>query len=277
MRLKHVSAATGLEWVKQGLRTFARQPLAISGLFFMFMAGLSILSIVPFLGSLVAIVITPAATLGLMAASRDATHGKFPMPSTLVTAFRQGATRTRAMLILGGLYAASLLLLVTIAMTLGPDIPESALSAVGNPSVEQGTATASAPEVGLTPELISAALESPGLWLALLIYVPISMMFWHAPALVHWHGVAPVKSLFFSLLACWSNKGAMALYLLAWFGLMLAGVFVITLISRALGGAAMGFMVYPMALMFASVFYASLFFTFKDSFDFETDLDAIVD
>ena len=259
MRLKHVPAAAGLDWVKQGLRTFGRQPLAISGLFFMFMAGLSILSIVPFLGSLIAIVITPAATLGLMAASRDATHGKFPMPSTLVTAFRQGGERTRAMLMLGGLYAASLLLLVTIAMVLGPDIPE--------PSVDGG----------LTPEMLSAAFDSPGLWLSLLLYVPISMMFWHAPALVHWHSVSPVKSLFFSLLACWGNKGAMALYLMAWFGLMLAGVLVITLLSRALGGAALEFMVYPLALMFASVFYASLFATFKDSFDFETDLDALID
>ena len=259
MRLKHVPTATGLEWVKQGIRTFARQPLAISGLFFMFMAGLSLMSIVPFLGSIVAIVITPAATLGLMAASRDATHGKFPMPSTLVTAFRQGAERTRAMLILGGLYGASLLSLVAIAMVLGPDVPDSAA------------------ESGLTPELISALLGSPGLWLSMALYLPVLMMFWHAPALVHWHSVSPVKSLFFSLMACWNNKGAMALYLLAWFGLMLMGAFLIAMISSLVGGATMGFMVYPMVLMFASVFYASLFFTFKDSFDFDTDFDALID
>lgn len=250
MRLKQVPAATGLEWVKQGMRTFARQPLAISGLFFMFMAGLSLLSIVPFLGSLVAIVITPAATLGLMAASRDANHGKFPMPSTLITAFRQSPDRTRAMLILGGLYGACLLILVAVAMGLGPDLPDSAV------------------EGGLTPELISALLGSTGLWLSLLLYMPVLMMFWHAPALVHWHGVSPVKSLFFSLLACWNNRAAMALYLIAWFVLMLAAAFVITMVSRAIGSTSVGLMVYPLVLMFASVFYASLFFTFKDSFDF---------
>jgi MFS family permease len=259
MRLKQVPTATGLEWVKQGIRTFGRQPLAISGLFFMFMAGLSLMSIVPFLGSIVAIVITPAATLGLMAASRDATHGKFPMPSTLVTAFRQGAERTRAMLILGGLYGASLLMLVAIAMVLGPDVPDSAA------------------ETGLTPELISTLLESPGLWLSMALYVPVLMMFWHAPALVHWHAVSPVKSLFFSLMACWNNRGAMALYLLAWFGLMLVGAFLIAMVGSMVGGTSMGFMVYPMMLMFASVFYASLFFTFKDSFEFDDDIELIVD
>jgi hypothetical protein len=34
------------------------------------------------------------------------------------------------------------------------------------------------------------------------LYLPISLLFWHAPALVHWHGISPVKSLFFSLVAC---------------------------------------------------------------------------
>ena len=40
---------------------------------------------------------------------------------------------------------------------------------------------------------------------ALLLHLPLFLMFWHAPALVHWHGVAPVKSLFFSVVACLRN------------------------------------------------------------------------
>lgn len=259
MRLKHVSASHGADWVKQGFRTFTRQPLAISGLFFMFMAGLSLMSIVPFLGSVAAIVITPAATLGLMAASRDATHGKFPMPATLLTAFRQSGERSRAMLILGGIYGACLLLLVAVAMGLGPDVPDEAA------------------KTGLTPELIAAVMGSPGLWLSLMLYVPVLMMFWHAPALVHWHGVAPVKSLFFSLLACWNNRGAMVLYLISWFALMLVAALVVSTVASALGGTTMSFIIYPLVLMFASVFYASLFFTFKDSFDFDEEPSEPVD
>lgn len=259
MRLKHVPATTGMQWVRQGVQTFFRQPFAISGLFFMFMAGVSLISIVPFLGSIVAIAVTPAATLGLMAASRDASRGVFPMPSTLITAFRKDQSSTRAMLILGGLYVASLLSLVTVAMLLGPSIPEDIA------------------ETGLTPEVISTIVNSPGLWLSLLLYIPVLMLFWHAPALVHWHGVTPVKSLFFSLLACWANKGAMVVFSLAWFGLTLMSVFVVTMISRVIGGSAGGFLVYPLMLVLASIFYASLFFTYKDSFDFDTDLDGVTD
>ena len=259
MRLKHVPASTGIEWVKLGVQTFFRQPFAISGLFFMFMVALSLMSIVPFLGSVVAIVITPAATLGLMAASRDASKGIFPMPSTLITAFRKDPSSTRAILILGGMYVASLLLLVTVAMFLGPTLPENVA------------------ETGLTPEVIGTIVNSPGLWVSMLLYIPILMVFWHAPALVHWHGVSPVKSLFFSLMACWTNKGAMVVYAMAWFCLLVACVFVVTLITRAIGGAATGFAVYPLVLVLASVFYASLFFTYKDSFEFDTDVDAVVD
>ena len=163
------------------------------------------------------------------------------------------------MLILGGLYVASLLSLVTVAMLLGPSIPDDIA------------------ETGLTPEVISTIVNSPGLWLSVLLYIPVLMLFWHAPALVHWHGVSPVKSLFFSLIACWANKGAMLVFSLAWFGLMLMSVFVITMISRVIGGSAGGFLVYPLMLVLASVFYASLFFTYKDSFDFDTDLDAVID
>ncbi len=250
MKLRKVNPSTGLEWVKLGIRTFMRQPLAISGLFFMFMAAVTLLSVIPILGTAIAVVLTPAINLGLMAASREATLGRFPMPSLLISAFRGSRERARAMLILGGLYGAALLLTLGVAMLLGPELPPPD------------------PEVGVTPEMVAAILNSPGLWLAGLIYVPVSMMFWHAPALVHWHGVTPVKSLFFSLLACWTNKAALSLYLAAWMGVIMAGAMLISLISGVIGGAAaLSMILYPSALFMASMFYASIYFTFQDSFE----------
>ena len=82
--------ATGIQWVKLGMRTFFKQPLALAGLFFMFMAVMSVLSIVPVLGNALALALLPAATLGLMAATLESTRGKFPMPSILISAFRAG-------------------------------------------------------------------------------------------------------------------------------------------------------------------------------------------
>ena len=98
MKLLIVPARTGSLWVRLGIRTFLRQPLAMSGLFFLFMAAISVLGMIPYVGSVLSLALLPAATLGLMAATREATLGNFPMPMLLVTAFRAERHQARAML-----------------------------------------------------------------------------------------------------------------------------------------------------------------------------------
>ena len=48
MKLNIVPARTGTQWVREGVRTFFKQPLAMAGLFFMFMASLSVAAFVFF-------------------------------------------------------------------------------------------------------------------------------------------------------------------------------------------------------------------------------------
>jgi hypothetical protein len=50
MKFQLVPARTGFVWVRLGIRTFLRQPLALTGLFFMFMAGMTLISQLPLLG-----------------------------------------------------------------------------------------------------------------------------------------------------------------------------------------------------------------------------------
>jgi hypothetical protein len=257
MKLRIVPASTGLAWVKLGALTFFRQPLAMTGLFFMFMATVSVLSIIPMFGTAISMVLVPAATLGLMAATREASHGRFPMPVTLVTAFRSGASRARPMLVLGGMYAGALLVVVAVASLVGG----------ATPPLETPEGASASPEMA-----VEAIFNNPGFWLGLVMYLPTVMAFWHAPALVHWHGVSPVKSLFFSFMACWSNRGAMFLYMIGWGGVMIALVLVMGLLATVLGGTqALGFVIYPAALFIASMFHTSIFFTFRDSFVVEDD------
>jgi hypothetical protein len=251
MKLHIVPARTGFQWVKLGAQTFFRQPLAMAGLFFMFMATVSVLSLVPVIGTLLSLALVPAATLGLMAASREAQQGRFPMPTTMVTAFRAGPANTRSMLILGAMYAAALMLVFGVGTLFAPEVA---------PAVEM-------PDGEVTPERVRAMFNNPGLWVALVLYVPVVMAFWHAPALVHWHKVTPLKSLFFSLMACWANKGAMLLYGLGWMAvIMMAGV-VMNLLAVLLGGTALlNLVIYPMVLLLAAMFHTSIWFTVRDSF-----------
>ena len=72
MKLNILPARQGILWVKLGVKTFLRQPLALAGLFFIFMLLMSVLSMVPVLGNALALALLPAATLGLMAATQEA-------------------------------------------------------------------------------------------------------------------------------------------------------------------------------------------------------------
>jgi hypothetical protein len=251
MKLQLVPARTGFTWVQLGIKTFVRQPLALAGLFFMFMALVSLLSIVPLVGSALSLALVPAATVGLMAATREATEGRFPMPLTLIIGLRQGTQRTRAMLMLGGLYALSLLIVLGVASLFAG--PQPLPADLANADV--------------TPEMVQAAVFSTSLWVGMLLYVPVVLAFWHAPALVHWHGVSPGKSLFFSLAACWANRGAMLTYGLGWVGVFLLSGMFMSLLGALLGGAqALGFMLYPAVLLMASMFHTSVYFSYRDSF-----------
>ena len=248
MKLNVVPARTGLLWVRQGVRTFLRQPLAMGGLFFMFMGLVSVLSAIPLLGPALALALVPAATLGLMAASREAEAGRFPMPLMLVTAFRQGPKATQAMLVLGGAYSAAMLVMMLLGALLAGEPPSGAGGEV-------------------TAEAMREALADSAIGWLLLFYLPVMAAFWHAPALVHWHGVSPGKSVFFSLMACWANKGAMLLFMAGWVGVFAAAGLVLSLLASVQGGGAVLQMVlYPLVLLMAAMFHTSIWFSFRDSF-----------
>lgn len=251
MKLHIVPARTGLAWVRSGITTFWRQPLAFAGLFFMFMASMSVAMMLPFLGIALALVLLPALTLGMMAATREAVQGRFPMPLVLFTAFREGKARTVAMLQLGAIYAAGF------------------FGIMGFSALFDGGEFARIYLFGgaLTPEVMKAPGFQAATWAATLGYLPLSMMFWHAPALVHWQRVAPIKSLFFSLVACLRNFRAFFVYTLGWLGVFIATSVTVMFISAAFGNPGIApAVLLPAALMLAAMFFTSMWFTVRDCF-----------
>lgn len=243
MKLNIVPARTGLQWVKLGVRTFLKQPLALTGLFFMYMAAVLLVSQIPVLGIVLGAMLVPAATLGLMAATAEAASGRFPMPTVLISAFRAGRQRARAMLVLGALYTAGSFAASLLGALI---VGESAMA----PADAQGT-----------PQVDGRTL------FVLLLHSPLVVLFWHAPALVHWHGVSPVKSLFFSAVACLRNAGAFLTYGFAWVALFLAFGFLFSTLGVMLGGATVAkSILMPAVLLLVTMFTTSLYFTFRDSF-----------
>jgi hypothetical protein len=238
MKLNIVPGRTGFTWVRLGIQTFLKQPLALAGLFFMYMTAVIAVAQIPVLGILIGGLLVPAATLGLMVATEEASKGRFPMPSVLLSAFRAGRQRVRAMLVLGVIYTAGSLLASSLASLL--------TGGSANPA-----------EAGMDSATV----------LALVLHLPLFLMFWHAPALVHWHGISPGKSLFFSMVACLRNFWAFTCYGLGWLLVFLAVGTVFGVVAGLLGGASMARAVMmPVALIMAAMFSTSIYFTFRDSF-----------
>jgi hypothetical protein len=251
MKLQLVPARTGFTWVKLGIRTFCKQPLALSGLFFIYMAVVSVASLIPILGTALALGLFPAASLGLMAATREAESGRFPMPSVLLSAFRAGRRRLQDMLVLGALYAVGVLLIVGLSALI--DGGQFARLYLFGSKLTQ--------ELPLNGEFLGA------IWLWLLLVLPLSLLVWHATALVHWYGEPPIKALFYSLVASCKNIRALALYALIWMGLFMSVGAIIGLASDLSGNARIDALILmPASLIMAAMFFSSVYFTFRDSF-----------
>ncbi|MEO7548630.1 MAG: BPSS1780 family membrane protein, partial [Ramlibacter sp.] len=172
----------------------------------------------------------------------------FPMPSVLISAFRAGRQRLRATLLLGVIYAAGWFLVLWLSQQFFP------LPAAGAVPTPEGQGQIAAFYLGVT-----------------LLHAPLTVLFWHAPALVHWHGVSPLKSLFFSAVACFRNLGAFLVYGLAWLVIISAGGIAFGLVGQLLGGPAMvQAVLMPTLLLLAAMFSTSIYFTFRDSFIPET-------
>lgn len=252
MKLQIVPARQGVVWFQQGVRTFMKQPLAFTGLFFMFMAAISLLSLVPVIGTPIALALLPAATLGLMAATEIADKGQFPMPQVLIAGFRAGKERLRSMVVLGVLYAVGFILLMGISATV------------------DGGQFARVYLLGgeLTAETVMQADFQTAALVAMVLYLPLSLLFWHAPALVHWHGITPVKSLFFSAVACLRNFWAFTVFGLVWMAAFLGIATGVAIVVSLLGNVElMNAILFPVGLAMAAMFFTSFYFTYRDCFD----------
>lgn len=250
MNLRTVPAREGLQWAMLGIRTFWRQPMAMSGLFFLFMAVVSLVSLMPLVGGALALVLLPGLTAGIMAATQKASEGVFPMPGILFSAFKDKA-QVKPILQLGGFYALGFLLLMAASML-----------ADGGSFARVYLAGAA-----ISPELVNSDAFQAALWVSMLLYIPFSMLFWHAPALVYWQQIEPAKSLFFSWMACWRNKAAFTVYALAWVCIFSGASLTALMVASVMGDAQLLMAILmPLALMVTAMFFTSMLFTVKACF-----------
>jgi hypothetical protein len=254
--LQNVPPSQGLQWMRQGFRLFGRHPLAFSLMLVSFMFGALVVSIVPMLGSLVMLAALPLLSLGFMIASASALRSGPIHPGQFIQPFKTDASRRKSLAMLCVAYGAATLLVMLLSDTVDGGRFQRLQQLLGH-----GQATAELESLLQDPAL------SWGMAVRFGLIALFSIPFWHAPALVHWGGQSPAQALFSSTLAVWRCKGAFVVYTLSWV-LMVAGFAVFTaLLSSLLSVRGLaGVLLLPSVLIFSTVFYVSLWFTFQDSF-----------
>jgi hypothetical protein len=258
MKLRLVPAARGALWVRQGFAVFFKHPLGFAGLFATFLFALFLSMLLPWIGPLLLLAILPLISLGFMIGTRTALAGRFPLPRVFFEPLRRGRARQVALLQLGVLYALATALIIWFSDVVDAGALDRLMQTLSNSKT--------------TPEAMQQALADPRLQTGLVLRFGLagllSVPFWHAPALVHWGAQSAPKSLFFSLMACWRNRGAFAVYALTWTAAILLFAVGANLLFALLGQVQiMAVAAMPASLIISTVFYASLYFTFADCFE----------
>ena len=251
MKARVVAPMHGARWLAEGWRMFRASPLGWLAMVFAYLVGTIALSAMPLIGPVAVSVLVPALSVGFMAASRAAALSQRVELHMLFAGFRE---RVPQQLVLGGVYF----------LGFAAALAGSALFDDG--ALVKSLLSAAPPE---DPEAAAAA-ALPGLLGAAVLYLPTMIMLWFAPVLVAWHGVAPLKALFYSVAAFWLNWRAFAAYGLA-VGLALLAVAgsVIALSSLLPEGAAAGprSLVLPLALALLPALFASYYASYRDVFE----------
>lgn len=257
MKLLTVSANRGMLWVRSGFRVFFARPLMFSGLFAAFLFGALMLMLVPAVGPLLVLAALPLVSQGFMQATRTVLEGQMPRISVFFDPLRGPRPQALAMVKIGLLYAAASLFI----MWLSDWVDGGTFNAL------QEAMTSKTADTEQLEALLADPRLSAGILLRLSLASALALPFWHAPALVQWVGQAPAQALFSSTIACWRNKAAFTAYALTWavlillFGVLANSVFLLLNAPRLVPIAAMAG-----GLMFSTIFYASLYFTFVDCF-----------
>jgi hypothetical protein len=261
LRVNEVPAARGVLWVRQSFTLFFRHPLGFSLLFLLFMVAALILMALPWIGGVLLLAVMPLLTLGFAAATRAAQQGQPVHAGLLFEPLKPGADPARRLTLLRLclLYAALTAATLLLAQTIDAGAFERFQLLLGAERTEANQRE------------IAAAVADPALFNGMLVRLVllglISVPFWHAPMLVAWQGQGLAQSLFSSALACWRNRGAFFMYLLAWAGVSAALGMVASLVIALIGGQALAALTLPpVALLLSVAFYVSLYFMYAESF-----------
>ena len=252
MKLRNARARDGLAWTLDGLRWLKRQPLHLTGLFGVMLFSLALLSQLPLVGAVLVTALLPAMTAGWVhTVEQMRRHDARATPGLLFAPLLEAGPRRLTLLKLGLAHGLCVLVLLGLIDLLDPAFGQT-WQDMGDASTDQArTEAMQAVQIGM-------------LWRQLIL-VPISLVFWHAPVLIHRDDMPLGKALFASAVATLRNTGAFVAYGASWLGISAVIVGVLTLLASP---QLVLLVAVPLAMLMSAAFYASLHATVHGCIDF---------
>jgi hypothetical protein len=234
-----------------------RRPLPFTLMFVAFLMAALVATLVPGVGSVAMLMSLPLLSLGFMLGSRAARDDLPVHPGLFIEPLRGAGKPRRTLVTLCALYA----LCTVLIMLLSEWVDDGGFEKLQRLMADGNT----------TPAELEVLLADPrlawGMFTRLGLAAALSVPFWHAPALVYWQGQGVGQALFSSTLAVWRCKGAFTTYSLAWVVVIAAfGALVGTLFALLDARQLAGLIAMPAGLVFSTVFYVSLLYTYEGCF-----------
>lgn len=241
MQAARLPISYGWVWIIQGWALFKRQPMAM--LFWSLMTSLLInLSyLIPVLGQLTLIAATPALGFIALNACRHIENNESILPKMWLAPLKNAKVKI-AMLHLGLVYLLFCFVAGFIAVL--PFTNGIMEAMAGN---------------DINPADLIAAVRAPFILFGIL-YLGITVLFWFAPPLMAWHQIPLKKALFYSMVSCWRNKGALILFGVCWAIIYFSMQFVVDyLVASVTDSSWIYFLFTPLNLLMIAVLYSSFY------------------
>src|SRR5512143_1168635 len=236
---RKVAASQGLQWVVAGFRLYRKNPLLLSAAFGLLFGVVMALNLIPLVGGSLSELASPLMVAGFMAAFRALDSGEdLELPHFLagvrgpaIPLMTVGAAQLLGTLLIGQ---------VMLGMGFDPQALMAAAQSQKSPAEMQAIINQS------TPALLTG----------MVLFTPLIMATWFAPALILFGGARPATALGVSLKAVARNWAAMLTNSLA-LGLLL---FIAALVPMLLG------LLVAMPVLFGSLYasYQAIFAVWAD-------------
>lgn len=189
---RKVPAAQGWQWVRSGFALYRKNPLLLSAAFAMVFGVVMALGLIPGVGSALSDLASPLMVAGFMAAYRALDEGQDLELPHFLAGVRGPAI---PLMTIGAVQFLGALLIGKVMLNMGFD-PQAFVEAA---------------RAQQDPEAMQAMLNEamPAVFTGLLLFTPVIMATWFAPALILFGGARPVTALGVSMKAVVRNWAAL--------------------------------------------------------------------